>query len=153
MLTAVIDSELLALAGRFLTAAARWPCLMTSMQARLENQRAHLAVEGLIAHIPRVEHRLLLMLWHLADRWGRVTPEGTAIPLALSHDLLSQLAAARRSTTTIALSALERDGRIARLDDGSWLLTTAAERMVQAIAKTMRPPAARPNARPSPAHT
>jgi Crp-like helix-turn-helix domain len=71
---------------------------------------------------------------HLADRWGRVTPGGTLLPLALTHDLLAHLIAARRPTVTLAVSALESDGCIERMDDGTWLLTCAAERKVAAIA-------------------
>lgn len=134
--TAVLDTELLVLRGSFIAAAARWPCLLRSVQDRLESQRTHLAVQGLIAHLPRVELRLLLVLYHLADRWGFVTPEGTVVPLPLSHDLLGQLAAARRPTITLALNALERDGQLRRLDDGSWLLTGAADELVRAIATT-----------------
>jgi CRP/FNR family cyclic AMP-dependent transcriptional regulator len=88
----------------------------------------------LIAHLPRAEHRVLLQLWHLADRWGGVTPEGTVLPLALTHDLLGQLTAARRPTVTLAVSALESEGYVRRLDDGAWLLMAAAEPKVQAIA-------------------
>lgn len=134
VLTAVLDTQLLALGRSFIAAAARWPGLLRNLQDRLESQRTYLAVQGLIAHLPRAEHRLLLVLHHLADRWGFVIPEGTVIPLPLSHDLLGQLAAARRSTVTLALSALERDGRVRRLDDGSWLLTGAAEELVLSIA-------------------
>ena len=90
----------------------------------------------MIAHLPRAEHRVLLGLWHLAGRWGHVTPEGTLLPLALSHDLLGQLTAARRSTVTLAANALESEGCIRRMDDGAWLLTSAAEHKVAAITRT-----------------
>lgn len=134
--TAVLDTEFLALGGPFIAAAARWPCLLRGVQDRLESQRNRLAVQGLIAHLPRAEHRLLLVLHHLADRWGFVSPEGTVVPLPLSHDMLAQLAAARRSTITLAISTLERGGELRRLEDGSWLLTGPAEELVQAIATT-----------------
>lgn len=53
-----------------------------------------MALQGLAAHLPRVEDRLLLTLWMLAERCGRVTPEGIVLPLALSHEALGRLAAA-----------------------------------------------------------
>jgi len=40
---------------------------------------------------------VLLALWLLADRWGRATPDGTVLSLALTHELLGQLTGARRS--------------------------------------------------------
>lgn len=136
VLTAVVDTALVALGGSFIAAAARWPSLLRNVHERLESQRNNLAVLGLIAHLPRAEHRVLLVLHHLADRWGFVTPEGIVLRLPLSHDLLGQLAAARRSTITLALSALDRDGQVRRLDDGSWLLTGSVEKSVRSISKT-----------------
>jgi len=133
-LTALRETLLVELGASFIRAAARWPVLMASWARRLEAQRQHLAIQGLIAHLPREEHRLLLMLWHLADRWGHVTPTGTVLPVPLTHDLLGHLTAARRSTVTIALSMVESAGAIRRLGDGSWLLTAAAEEMVDEIA-------------------
>lgn len=62
-------------------------------------------------------------------------PEGIVLPLALTHDLLGQLIGARRSTTTLALRALESDGLFRRTEDGSWLLMAAGERRVNAITR------------------
>lgn len=135
-LTAVADTQSLALGRAFIGAAARWPSLLVALQQRLESQRERLAVQAVITHLPRAEHRLLLMLWHIAGRWGVVTPAGIVVPLPLSHDLLGQLTASRRSTATLALGALEQAETIKRLPDGSWLLTSRAEHAVQAIAQT-----------------
>src|SRR5262249_13853935 len=96
VLTAATTTELVTLGESFISAAGRWPSLLAAIQRRLEAQREHLAMQGLIAHLPRAEHRMLLMLHHLADRWGRVTPDGTVVSLPLTHDLLGQLIAARR---------------------------------------------------------
>lgn len=132
-LTAAVDTELVALGESFAQAVARWPGLLAAVLRRLEAQRESLAIQGLIAHLPRADHRLLLVLWHLAERWGRVTPAGTVLPLALKHDLLGQLIAARRPTVTLAVSGLEKEEYLRRLDDGSWLLTAAAELKIEAI--------------------
>ena len=56
----------------------------------------------------RVNVRLLMLLWHLADRWGRVRSEGVVLPLHLTHSVLADLVAARRPTVTSALSELAR---------------------------------------------
>jgi len=134
-LTAAVDTIAVGLGESFLRAAVRWPCLLDAVLGRLEVQRQRLAVQGLIAHLPRAEDRALLALWLLADRWGRATPEGTVLSLALTHELLGQLTGSRRSTATVAVSALESDGSIARLGDGSWLLTEQAEQNVAALAR------------------
>lgn len=36
-----------------------------------------------IAHHQRVDDRLLLTLWHVAERWGRALPESIAVPMPL----------------------------------------------------------------------
>jgi len=138
-LTAATETTLIVLGRSFILVAAQWPCLLAAVQRRLEEQRERLAVQGLIAHLPRAEHRVLLALWHLADHWGRVTPRGTELPLVITHDLLGELTRSRRPTVTLAVSALESEGFIRRFEDGSWLLTDAAERAVEAIAMTGKP--------------
>ena len=120
----------------FVRAAARWPCLLEAVLGRLEAQRERLALQGLIAHLARAEDRVLLALWLLGNRWGQMTPDGTLLSLALTHDLLGQLTASRRSTVTIAVSALESGGSIRRLGNGSWLLTEQAGRDVALFART-----------------
>jgi DNA-binding IclR family transcriptional regulator len=75
-----------------------------------------------IAHHQRVDDRLLLTLWHLADRWGRVTPMGVILPMPLPHQRLADLVGAHRPSVTTATGELVRGGRIKRRDDGTWLL-------------------------------
>jgi len=135
-LTATVPTTLMVLGLPFIRAAARWPTVLAVVGRRLESQRQRLAVQAVIAHVPRAEHRLLLQMWHLAGRWGRATAEGTVLTLPLTHELLGHLVAARRSTSTLALSALESEGLIRRLDDGCWLLTPAAQRHVAALSRT-----------------
>jgi len=138
-LTAAPGTVVLGLGESFADAAARWPCLLEALLGRLEAQRERLALQGLIAHLPRAEDRVLLALWLLADRWGCPTPEGTVLSLALTHDLLGQLTASRRPTATVAVSTLESRGSIRRLADGSWLVTEPGERDAAALARTKSP--------------
>jgi hypothetical protein len=55
-----------------------------------------------------------------------VTPDGVVLPLLLTHELLGQLAGARRPAVTTALGALQEEGSVARRRDGTWLLTGPA---------------------------
>lgn len=99
-----------------------WPQLGLELFAR-GTRRAHsLAVALAIAHHQRIEDRLLLTLWHLAERWGRVRPEGIILPLPLSHQRLADLVGAHRPSVTTAMGALARSGAISRRDDGIWML-------------------------------
>ena len=68
-----------------------------------------------------MDERLLVLMWSLAERWGRVGPDGVRLPLALPHRTLATLVGARRPSVTTALSGLARDGLVERTPDG-WLL-------------------------------
>jgi CRP/FNR family cyclic AMP-dependent transcriptional regulator len=59
-----------------------------------------------IACYPRLEVRLVLLLWHLASRWGRVVPDGIRLTLPLTHRLLGQLVAAERPSVSHAMHRL-----------------------------------------------
>jgi CRP/FNR family transcriptional regulator, cyclic AMP receptor protein len=99
-----------------------WPQLGVELFAR-GTRRAHsLAVALAIAHHQRVDDRLLLTLWHLAERWGRVGPEGIILPLPLSHQRLADLVGAHRPSVTTAMGELTRSGAVSRRDDGVWIL-------------------------------
>jgi CRP/FNR family cyclic AMP-dependent transcriptional regulator len=98
-------------------AAARvapYPEIVGALVGRAMQRTRHIAVNMAIAHYPRVDRRLLLLLWHLADRWGRVTADGVRIPLRLTHTLLSDLVASRRPAVTTGLAQLERKGLLSR---------------------------------------
>jgi CRP-like cAMP-binding protein len=127
------DALLIVLGAGFLRAAARWPALLAAVLARLEHQRRRLATQSLIVHLPQAKHRLLLTLWHLATRWGYVTPAGVLVNLRLTHDLLGQLIAARRPTVSLAIKELDREGSIRRLESGAWLVTRRGQEAITQI--------------------
>jgi hypothetical protein len=99
-----------------------WPQLGVELFARGTRRAHHLAVALAIAHHRRVDDRLVLTLWHLAERWGRVGPEGIAVPLPLSHQRLADLVGAHRPSVTKAMGELARAGTLSRRKDGVWLL-------------------------------
>ena len=99
-----------------------WPQLGVELFARGTRRAHHLAVALAIAHHPRVDDRLLLTLWHLAERWGRVGPEGIVVPLPLSHQRLADLVGAHRPSVTKAMGELARSGKLSRREDGVWVL-------------------------------
>jgi CRP-like cAMP-binding protein len=112
----------LALLGRdVLVGAQRWPRLVAGLHARAAEQIERVAIQLAICQLPRVEDRLLALFWLLAESWGRVTPGGTVLPLALTHETLGALVGARRPTVTLALGALADRGAVLR-QGRSWLL-------------------------------
>jgi CRP/FNR family transcriptional regulator, cyclic AMP receptor protein len=120
--TVMDDALVTVLDNRFLAAARRWPRLGAAVNDRLFAQADRVAVHLAIAQLPRIEQRLLAMLWHLADRFGHVTTAGVVVPFALTHDALGRLVGARRPTVSLGLSALGETGTIGRRADGRWVL-------------------------------
>jgi CRP-like cAMP-binding protein len=99
-----------------------WPQLGLELFNRGTRRAHHLAVALAIAHHQRVDDRLLLTLWHLAERWGRVHGDGIVVPLPLSHQRLADLVGAQRQSVTTAMGGLTRSGAVSRRDNGDWVL-------------------------------
>lgn len=121
--TALHRSSVAILDERFAAIAGRWPSIMSALLARSVQRSRSLALQLAIVHVRHAEMRLRLLFWHLADRWGRVTPAGVHVPLCLTHEMLAQLTCMRRPTASSTLSSLARGGEIRRRRDGTWLLT------------------------------
>lgn len=107
---------------RFLHAATRWPGLAAVLHRRLAEQERDVGALAAIAQLSKVDDRVLLVLWHLAERWGRRAPDGIVVPLQLTHATLGRLVGARRPTVSLALTALRERGLLGRDEDGHWLL-------------------------------
>jgi CRP-like cAMP-binding protein len=82
----------------------------------------HLAVCG----IAQLEVRILAVLWNLADRWGKVRPDGVLLPMRITHELLSQLVSARRPSVSAAMGRLRERGMITANRDEGWVLHGSA---------------------------
>ncbi len=132
-ITVIDGATLMTLGQGIIRAAERWPELLLALLGRLERQRRRLATQALIVHLPLARHRLLLILWHLATRWGYVTREGVHVDLRLTHDLLGRLIAARRPTVSLAIKELDGDGHLRRLDNGAWLVTEGGQDEIRRI--------------------
>jgi CRP-like cAMP-binding protein len=100
----------------------RFPEIYPPLLERMDRRARRLATARAITELKCVDRRLIAMLWHLAERWGRVTADGILIPLNISHRLLGQLVGARRPTVSTALGKLARAGAAQRLPDGAWML-------------------------------
>jgi CRP/FNR family transcriptional regulator, cyclic AMP receptor protein len=106
----------------FLLTVRRWPELVAALFERVAAQEERRDIHRALSQLPRVEDRLHALLWLLAERWGRVTPDGVLLRLRLTHELLGQLVGAKRPTVSLALKELEARGGIRRQADGGWLL-------------------------------
>lgn len=119
---------------RFLLTVRRWPELVAALFERLAAQEQRREIHRALLQMPRVEDRVHALLWLLAERWGRVTPDGVVLRLRLTHELLGQLVGAKRPTVSLALRELEGRGVVHRRGEGGWLLERAWTRPPSASA-------------------
>jgi CRP/FNR family cyclic AMP-dependent transcriptional regulator len=111
---AVLDSV-------FAVRASRYPEVTSALMARALQRSRHAAINMAIIQQPRIDLRLHMLFWELADRWGTVHQDGVHLSMQLTHAMLADLVAARRPTVTKALGELAQ--RSAVLWTGTeWLL-------------------------------
>ena len=126
-------------------ALCHYPEVNAMVADRLAEQMDRMAVGQAIGQLNGVDRRLLALFWQLAERWGRVAPQGILVPLALTHGVLGALVGARRPTVSTALGRLAREGQLRRQDDGTWLLSgDAVGEPVGEAARIVRRRARRP---------
>jgi CRP/FNR family transcriptional regulator, cyclic AMP receptor protein len=112
---AVLDRRFTALLGR-------WPDITAALLGRAVSRSRAFALTIAISQLVGVELRLLVLLWHVAERWGSESNDGTTMPMHLTHELLGSLISAQRATVTRALGRLSEDGQVTRRDDGLLVL-------------------------------
>jgi CRP/FNR family cyclic AMP-dependent transcriptional regulator len=99
----------------------RYPSVGPALAGRALGRSRRLAAMMAIAQQPRLDDRLWMLFWELADRHGRVHPDGVHVDLPLTHEVLSYLAAARRPSVSSALTKLAGQGRLRR-NGRAWVL-------------------------------
>lgn len=120
--TVLRPTRLAVLDPSFTQALGQWPSAVAAVLSGASNRAHCLAITMAVSNLRRVDSRLLVLLWYLADRYGRVTPDGVLLPLKLTHETLARLVGAQRPSVTTALSQLEEEGRLRRTRDRQWLL-------------------------------
>jgi CRP/FNR family cyclic AMP-dependent transcriptional regulator len=120
--TALEPTRVAVLAPSFTRVLGQWPAGVEAVLRGASNRVYSLAITMAVSNLRRVDARLLVLLWYLADRWGRVTPDGIVLRLRLTHETLARLVGAQRPSVTTALSQLEEEGRLRRTPDRGWLL-------------------------------
>jgi CRP/FNR family cyclic AMP-dependent transcriptional regulator len=118
-----LEPAVVALLDRqFTLAVGRYPEALEVLMSGAVGRAQSLAVNLAVSHMRRVNTRLLVLMWHMADRWGKVGADGVHVPLKLTHRSLGRLVGAQRPSVTVALSQLAAEGRLTRCADGSWML-------------------------------
>jgi CRP/FNR family transcriptional regulator, cyclic AMP receptor protein len=118
----LVPTTFAVLDARFAQQAGRFPVIAAHLLGRSTRRCQALVHQATIAHVRHARTRVLLALWHLADRWGRVTVAGVRVPVPLTHQLLAQITCLQRPTVSAAVSRLTQEGVVSRTDGGEWLL-------------------------------
>ena len=105
--TAVIDAEVQA-------EIRTLPGVMSELFGRAVRRVGVVTSQRVSTRLPQLEHRLLWILWQLADRWGRRGVDGVSLMLPLTHELLSDLASANRPAVSRALGRLADAGLVSK---------------------------------------
>jgi CRP/FNR family transcriptional regulator, cyclic AMP receptor protein len=106
--------RLAALDLAWMTRMTPFPEVTAEITRRVMVRSRRLASMLAIAQHHRLEDRLRLFFWELADRYGRVGPHGVVLELPLTHELIGHLVGAHRPSVSAALARLQRRGHIAR---------------------------------------
>jgi CRP-like cAMP-binding protein len=107
--------------GDFAASVISWPEITSTLMARATRRARFLSFRLAILELRHVDLRVLLLLWHLADRWGQVSRGGIRLNLDLTHELIARMVGAHRTSVTLALRKLGHEGRIARTGR-TWVL-------------------------------
>ena len=99
-----------------------WPAISAALLDRTVASSRWLVRHLAILDQPRLDVRLVLLFWELADRWGKVAPDGVSVPLPLTHQMLGRIVRAQRPSVTAALTDLRERGFLSREAEGTWVI-------------------------------
>lgn len=105
----------------FVRRARPYPEVSIALVRRALQRSRYLAVLIAIISQRRIETRLTMLFWHLADRFGYISGEWVDVPVPLTHSTLAELIAARRPSVTTAVSHLYEREVLQRAEKG-WRL-------------------------------
>jgi hypothetical protein len=115
-------TQLALIDGRLVRELGSWPEILSTLVLRAVARSHALAISLAISSMTGLKLRLLILLWHLADRWGKVGPNGVSLALPLTHRTIGALVGASRPSVSTALKELERSGDIEQRAGGGWVL-------------------------------
>jgi CRP-like cAMP-binding protein len=140
---ALRPTRLAVLDGDFAARVRAFPQITRILARRACRRPLELDVLRAITSQPRLEVRLVLLLWHLAARWGRVESGGVRLSLPLTHRLLGQLVSAERPSISHALKRLAQAGLVTGNTDDLHL-HDCLERHLEILTEREPTPAGRP---------
>jgi hypothetical protein len=135
---ALVRARVAVLDAAFAERIRPWPQVLHALLRRAVRRTMELNVHRAATCHPRADARIALLLWHLAERWGVVQPDGILVPLPLTHRLIGQLVGAERPSVSHALARLSSAGLVTREKDGLVLHGTAAHHIAALVDRDER---------------
>lgn len=129
--TVLLPCEVAILNPSFVRRAGRWPEVLARLTGRALTRAQAQGLHDAVTNLKHVETRLLVQFWHLAERWGRVGPEGISIEVPVTHEMLAKLVGATRPSVTTALGHLAERGLLIRDTGAVWRLAPDARESLE----------------------
>ena len=63
---------------------------MSQVTGRVMGRATSASLRLIVHQVVRIDDRVLVSLWGLAERFGRVTPEGVLVPLPINHTMMAR---------------------------------------------------------------
>lgn len=127
------EARLAVLDAQFARGVSPWPSIAAALLNRSARRARRLAFHAAVLDHPRLDVRLLLLFWELAERCGRVGPGGVSISINLTHRTLGRLVRAQRPSVTASLRELARREMLTRPSSGTWLLHGEPDRQLERL--------------------
>jgi CRP/FNR family cyclic AMP-dependent transcriptional regulator len=116
-------ARLAVLDRQFAAGLASWPEVTGALVDRALQNSHSLAVQSAVRQGGSVEERLLLMLWHLAHRWGELGEDDVVLRLpGLSPAVLARMVATTPEPAVDALKRMEERGSLKQVSGRGWWL-------------------------------
>jgi CRP/FNR family transcriptional regulator, cyclic AMP receptor protein len=141
---AAADTSVTVIPASRATQLPTWPEVAARLVRHAAEQARRASLQQAIGHLPRVEERVLALLWLLAERWGRVGADGVMVPVSLTHEMIGRLVGAQRPTVSLALKELATQGEVTRRADGTWIVRPESAARLGDLAQPPAPPTALP---------
>lgn len=120
---ALSDLRVVELDLAFVRASTRWPRLWINLLDSTVERTRSFSYFLTARQVARLELRILLTLWHLADRWGRISRDGVVLDLPkLTHEMIGAMVSARRPSVTTGIRTLRELGVLEVRSRGRWVL-------------------------------
>jgi hypothetical protein len=117
---ALAQTRLAALDQDFADRVRAWPELAAGLLDRAAGRSDSQILQAALHRAKRTEDRVLLALWHFAERWGHTGPEGRTVDMPnITGEILARFVGARRQAVSTALGRLVDEGALVRHPDGS----------------------------------